>query len=347
MASGECGETRHRVLHDLRKGVVKRIGALARLEEDVRILRGAAQHRMFRRQRARPVRRNLGIVDHGTHHCRLQRDDFRHLVRGAEAVEEMEQRNATGERGCLRDQCKILRFLRRVGGEHGATGGAAGHDIGVVAENRQRMRRHRARRHVQHTGRQLAGKLVEIGDEQQQPLAGGEAGGQGAGGERAVQRAGRTALRLHLDDARHRAPQVGPLLRRPLVRPLAHVGGGRDGVDGDHLVAQVGHPGNGLVAIDGKRGGHGYSLADKYVLYFRHELRMKPPLLPMIRPCRRAEPGSAMTDVRSMPAGPERARPLQRTGWRILRARPTPARTSGRTAAGQRGAVQSVPGVRS
>jgi hypothetical protein len=209
---------------------------------------------VLRRQRAGAVRGDEIGVEHRAHGIGFHRDDLRHLVRGAETVEEVDHRNAPGQRRRLGDQREILRLLRRVGGEHGATGGAAGHDVGVIAKDRQRVRGQRARRNMQHEGSQFAGDLVQIGNEQQQALAGGEAGGQRTGGQRAVQRAGRAAFRLHLDDFRHRAPQVGAALRRPLVRPLAHVGGRRDGIDGDHLVAEVGDAGNGLVAVDGERG---------------------------------------------------------------------------------------------
>ena len=251
---GKFAEAIHRILHEPRKRVVIGIGALARLEEHVRVLRRAAQHRVFRRQRPRSMRRDEVGVEHGAHGVGFHRRDLRHLVRGAEAVEEMDHRNAPCQRRRLRDQREVLRLLRRVGGEQRAAGGAAGHDVGLVAEDRQRVGRQRPRRHVQHEWRQLAGDLVEVGNHQQQPLAGGEAGRQRAGGERAVQRARCAAFRLHLDDFRHRAPQVGPCLRGPLVRPLAHAGRRRDGVDRDHLVAEVGDTGNGLIAIDGKRG---------------------------------------------------------------------------------------------
>jgi len=41
--------------------------------------------------------------------------------------------------------------------------GAAGHDVGLVTEDRQRVRRQRPRRDVQHKRRQLAGNLVKVG----------------------------------------------------------------------------------------------------------------------------------------------------------------------------------------
>ena len=209
---------------------------------------------MFGRERAYAVFGNVAGIEHGAHGVRVHRDDLRHLMRGAKAVEEMDHRYASCQCRHLRDQREVLGFLRRVGGKQRAAGGTAGHHVGMITEDRQRMRRQCACRHVQHEGRQLAGDLVQVGNEQQQPLAGSKAGGQCAGRQRAMQRAGGTGFRLHLDDLGHRAPQIGLALRGPFVRPLAHVRRRRDGVDRNDFVAEIGHAGNGFVAIDGERG---------------------------------------------------------------------------------------------
>ena len=72
-----------------------------------------------------------------------------------------------------------------------------------------------------------------------------------AGLQRAVQRAGGAAFALHLDHRRHGAPDVGLLLGGPLVRPFAHVGGRRDGINGDDFVGLMRDVGGGFVAVDG------------------------------------------------------------------------------------------------
>ena len=54
------------------------------------------------------------------------------------------------QRGGVRDQRQVLRLLHRVGSEQRKAGGACCHDIGMVAENRQCLRRERARRHVKY-----------------------------------------------------------------------------------------------------------------------------------------------------------------------------------------------------
>ena len=94
------------------------------------------------------------------------------------------------------------------------------------------------------------GDLVHVRDHQQEALRRREGRRQGAGLQRAVHGARSAALRLHFDDCRNRAPEVLLSLGGPLIRELAHVGGGRDRIDGDHLVHSVGDGGRGLVAVN-------------------------------------------------------------------------------------------------
>ena len=140
--------------------------------------------------------------------------DLRDLVRGPEAVEEVQERDARVESGRVRDRGEVLRLLDGAGGEHREAGLPAGHHVRVVAEDRERVRRERARRDVHAEGRQLARDLVHVGDHQEQALRRREGRRERAGLQRAVHRAGGAALRLHLDDVRERLPQT-------FVRPSA------------------------------------------------------------------------------------------------------------------------------
>jgi len=56
-------------------------------------------------------------------------------VRGAEAVEEVNERDAGLERGGLRNQRQVVRFLHRIRRQHRPAGGAASHHVGVIAED--------------------------------------------------------------------------------------------------------------------------------------------------------------------------------------------------------------------
>ncbi len=64
----------------------------------------------------------------------------------------------------------VHRFLYRIGRQQCEAGLAGGHRILVIAKNRQRLRRDRARGDVDHRRRQFARNLVHVGDHQQQAL---------------------------------------------------------------------------------------------------------------------------------------------------------------------------------
>ena len=75
------------------------------------------------------------------------------------------------QRRRLADEGEVVRFLHRGRRQQHHPRLAAGHDVGVVAEDRQRVRGHGAGRDVHAERRQFAGDLVEVGDHQQQALA--------------------------------------------------------------------------------------------------------------------------------------------------------------------------------
>ncbi len=190
------------------------------------------------------------VVDHRPDLVVGEQRQLVDLVRGAKAVEEMDERDARLEGRGLSDQGEIVRFLHRAGGELGEPGRPHRHDVGVVAEDREALGGERARGDVEHRGRQLAGDLEHVGDHQQQALRGREGRGQRAGLKRAVDRARRAGLALHLHDVRDVAPDVGLALARPLVGQLGHRRGRRDRVDGADLVHPIGDVGRGLIAVD-------------------------------------------------------------------------------------------------
>ena len=164
---------------------------------------------MIRRERALAMLDDAVHVDQGAHVVFVEHFDLVDFVRGAESVEEMQEGDSRFERGGVRDQRQVHGFLNRVGAEHRPAGGAAEHHVGVVAENRERVRGDGARGDVEGRRRQFAGDLVHVGDHQQQSLGGGEGRGERSGLQRAVDRSGGSAFALHFDDVGHAAPGLG------------------------------------------------------------------------------------------------------------------------------------------
>ena len=178
------------------------------LEEDVAVLVGAAHGGMLGVQRTGAERLDGVHVHHVLQVVVIPDLDLLDLVGGAEAVEEVDERDAALDGGQVGDGGQVHDFLGVGLGQHGKAGLAAGHNVGVVAEDVQRVGGHGTGGHVEHGGQQLAGDLVHVGDHQQQALGSGVGGGQGAGGQRAVHGAGSAGLRLHLDDLHGGAEDV-------------------------------------------------------------------------------------------------------------------------------------------
>ena len=85
-------ELLHGVDDVLGAGVVEPVDGFTSLEKGVGVLRGAANHRVVGRQRPLAVGADQFIVDEGPQIVVLEEFDLGDLVRGPEAVEEMEKR---------------------------------------------------------------------------------------------------------------------------------------------------------------------------------------------------------------------------------------------------------------
>jgi hypothetical protein len=195
----ETREPIHRVLNDSRTGAVEWIDCLARLKVDVGILRRAAKDRPIGSQRAVAMRANQFHIDQGAQIVVGKRMNLVQLVRGAEAVEKVQERDARFERSSLGDRREILRLLHGIGGQHRETGRPRRHHVAMVAEYRERVRGNRACRDVNHASGEFARNFEHVGDHQQQALRRGEGGGKRSRLQRAMQGSGRAALALHLD----------------------------------------------------------------------------------------------------------------------------------------------------
>ncbi len=252
LPASQAGECVHLRLHDSRQTGIERVHRLAALEIHVRVLRRPAHDGPVGVQAALAVFADSLLGDHGADVFVVDQLQLVDLMGGAEAVEEMDERNPGVQGRRLGQQSHVVGLLHRAGGKLGEAGLAHGGHVGMVAEDRQTLRGQRTRRHVDHRRGQLAGDLVQIGDHQQQPLRGRERGRQRAGLQRAMHSAGGPALALHLDDQGHVAPYIGLAFRRPLVGQLGHGRGRRDRVNGAHFIDAVGDIRHALVAFQSR-----------------------------------------------------------------------------------------------
>ncbi len=175
--------------------------------------------------------------------------DLLDLVRGAEALEEVDERRLAGEGREVGDGREVHDLLDVALGEHGEAGLTAGHDVGVIAEDVERVGGDGTGRDVEDARQALARDLVHVRDHEQKTLRGRVGGGEGACAQGAVHRAGGARLGLHLDHVHGRAEDVLLALGRPLVDMVGHGAGRRDRVDTRHLRVRVAHVRGGLVAV--------------------------------------------------------------------------------------------------
>ena len=173
------------------------------------------------------------------------------LVGGAEAVEEVDEGHLAADRGQMGHRGQVHDLLHVALGQHGEAGLAAGHDVGVVAEDVQRVGGDRTGGDVEDGGQLLSRDLVHIGDHQQQALAGGVGAGESARAQGAVDRASGTGLGLHLDHLHLGAEDVLQTVGGPLVHQVGHGAGRGDGVDRRDFTECVRYVSRGIVAVHG------------------------------------------------------------------------------------------------
>ena len=148
--------------------------------------------------------------------------DLLDLVGCTEAVEEIDERKAALQRRKMGDRGQIHHFLDGGFAEHAAACLAARIDVGMIAEDAQRMAGDRTGGNIEHARKLLARHLVQIRDHQQKALGRREGGRQSARRQRAVIGARGARLGLHLGDLDFLTEDILAACRRPFIHVLRH-----------------------------------------------------------------------------------------------------------------------------
>ena len=170
---------------------------------------------------------------------------------GTETVEEVDKRHAGLDRSEMRDGAKVHHFLRVGFGQHSKAGLAAGHYVGMVAENIQRVAGYRTCGNMEHARQQLARDLVHIRDHQQQALRSGVRSGERTGRERTVHNTRGARLGLHFDHLYGCAKDVFLTRGCPLVNAVCHGAGRGDRIDTRYLGKRIRHVSRRCVTVHG------------------------------------------------------------------------------------------------
>ena len=150
--------------------VVVGVASLASLEEDIRVLRSAVEHGLLRIERSVAERLDSVHVYHTLEGLVVPLLDLLDLVGGAEAVEEVQERNSALDSGQVCNCAEVHNFLGVSGAEHSVAGLATCVDIAVVAEDGQRVGSDCSCGNVDYGRQKLACDLVHIRYHQQQTL---------------------------------------------------------------------------------------------------------------------------------------------------------------------------------
>ncbi len=150
--------------------------------------------------------------------------DLLDLVGCAEAVKEVDERNASLERCKVGNRCQVHDFLYGRGAEHRASCLTTCINVRMVAEDGQSVACHSAGGYVEDARKLLARDLVQVRDHQQKSLGSGECRRQSACCEGAVIGTGSTGFGLHLRDLDLLAEDVLAAGCRPFIDMLGHDG---------------------------------------------------------------------------------------------------------------------------
>ena len=142
----------HVLLNDARDRLIVLVGSLAVLEEHVAVLVRAAHHGVLRIEGALTERFDRVHIAHVLQVLVIPYLDLLDLVGGAEAVKEVDERHARLDGRQMGDSAEVHDFLRVGLSQHGEAGLAAGHNVGMVAEDVQRVGSDRTRGNVEYAG---------------------------------------------------------------------------------------------------------------------------------------------------------------------------------------------------
>ncbi|MPM12584.1 hypothetical protein SDC9_58937 [bioreactor metagenome] len=241
----------HVLLHHGGQSVIVLIAGLTVLEEDISVFVGAAHVGTLGVQRVLAERVHGVHVAHFFQVLVVPHGNLLNLMGGAESVKEVHEGNAALNSGQMGHRAEVHDLLHVALAQQGKAAGAAGHHVGMVTENVQRMGGHRTGGNMEHSGQQFAGHLVHVGDHQQQTLRSGVSGGQGAGGQRTVDGAGGARLGLHLAHLHLGAENVLLAGGGPLVHQIRHGRGRGNRIDSRHFGIRVADVCSGVVTVHG------------------------------------------------------------------------------------------------
>ncbi len=228
------------------------------LEEYISVFRRAAKYGVFGVYCACTELCDRVHIDHFGKILIIPCFDFLDLVRGTEAVEEVDERYTTLNGGKVSNRAEVHDFLRVGFRKHCETGLTAGIHVGMVAENVKRVRSNATRRNMDNAGKQFACDLVHIRDHEQKALRSRVCSGKSTCGKASVNGACCTCFRLHFghldsftENVSCRFAEDVFIIGGPCVGHFSHRAGRSDRVDSGNFRKRVADVRGGGVTVHG------------------------------------------------------------------------------------------------
>ena len=155
---------------DVGKSIVILVLQLSGLEVDIGVLGGTAGHGVFRIQGALTILLEGFPVEELLNLALVSSFHFLDFVGGAETVEEVQERDTTLDSGQVSHRSEVHDLLHGAGSQHGETGLASAHHVGVVTEDGQSLSGEGTCGDVEDARKELTSNLVHVGDHQQETL---------------------------------------------------------------------------------------------------------------------------------------------------------------------------------
>ena len=165
-AAGQFGDFGHIALDDFRQFFPVTIGYFALLEVDVRVLHAAAQRRMIRVERPAAEFVHRTIVQEACQFVIFENFDLLHFVGSPEPIKEVQERHPTLNRRQMGDCRQIHHLLHAAFGQHGEAGLPRRHNVGMIAENADRIGADDPGADMEYARQQFAGDFVHVGNHQ-------------------------------------------------------------------------------------------------------------------------------------------------------------------------------------
>ena len=182
-------------------------------------------------------------IEHRTEFFIRNNFDFLDFVRRTETIEEVDNRNTTGNGRRMDDSSQVHDFLNTGFTHHADARAAHSHRIVVAGKNRVAVGSNRTRSDVENARQQFAGNLEHIAEHDHHALGGRESRREGTGIQSTVHRAGSTFFRLHFLNLYGSAKQVFTAMSSPFINVFSHRRRRRDREDGCQFRKGIGDMG--------------------------------------------------------------------------------------------------------